>query len=87
MKIKRNNLALICLGILFAGFILQAETMDILKNPVLEIKRVLNAINIASNGFNTSPRKMLIVQMGEYRADLLLVSPPSNDGRKVEKTH
>ena len=52
-----------------------------------DINDLLNAINIASNGFNTSPRKMLIVQMGEYRADLLLVSPPSNDGRKVEKTH
>ena len=52
-----------------------------------DINDLLNAINIASNGFNTSPRKMLIVQKGEYRADLLLVSPPSNDGRKVEKTH
>ena len=51
-----------------------------------DIDDLLNAIKIASNGFNTSPRKMLIVQMGEYRADLLLVSPPSNDGRKMEKT-
>jgi hypothetical protein len=24
---------------------------------------------------------MLVIQLGEYRADLLLVSPPSNDGR------
>ncbi len=51
-----------------------------------DIDVLLNAINIARNGFITSPRKMLIVQMGEYRADLLLVSPPSNDGRKMEKT-
>ena len=57
------------------------------NNTMGDINDLLNAINIASNGFNTSPRKMLIVQMGEYRADLLLVSPPSNDGRKVEKSH
>jgi hypothetical protein len=57
------------------------------KNDTMgDIDDLLNAIKIASNGFNTSPRKMLIVQMGEYRADLLLVSPPSNDGRKMEKT-
>ena len=45
------------------------------------IDDVLNAIQIARNGFFAFPRKMLIIQLGEYRADLLLVSPPSNDGR------
>ena len=45
------------------------------------IDDVLNAIQIARNGFIAFPRKMLIIQLGEYRADLLLVSPPSNDGR------
>ena len=46
------------------------------------IDDVLNAIQIARNGFIVFPRKMLIIQLGEYRADLLLVSPPSNDGRR-----
>ena len=45
------------------------------------IDDVLNAIQIARNGFIAFPRKMLIIQLGDYRADLLLVSPPSNDGR------
>ena len=46
MHINRNILPLVSLGILSAGFILQAETMDILKNPVLEINRIQNAIII-----------------------------------------
>ena len=46
MNINRNNITLVGLGILLAGSILQAEPMEILKNPVLEIKRVLNTINI-----------------------------------------
>ena len=46
MHFYRNNITLVGLGILLAGSILQAEPMEILKNPVLEIKRVLNAINI-----------------------------------------
>ena len=51
-----------------------------------DVDDLFNAIKIAKDGFNASPRKMLIVQMGMYRADLLLVSPPSNDGRQVDKT-
>jgi hypothetical protein len=43
---------------------------------------VLNVYQIARNGFDVFPRKMLIIQLGEYRADFLLVSPPSNDGRR-----
>ena len=46
MHINRNTVLLIGLGILSAGFILQAETMAILKNPVLEITRIQNAIII-----------------------------------------
>ena len=46
MHFCRNNITLVGIGILLAGSILQAETMEILKNPVLEIKRVLNTINI-----------------------------------------
>ena len=43
---------------------------------------ILNVYKIARNGFDVFPRKMLIIQLGEYRADFLLVSPPSNDGRR-----
>jgi hypothetical protein len=54
------------------------------RNDTLgDIDGLLNAIDIANTGFKASPRKMLIIQMSEYRADLLLVSPPTNDGRKV----
>ena len=46
MHINRNIVLLIGLGILSAKSILQAETIAILKNPVLEINRVQNAIII-----------------------------------------
>ena len=67
------------------------EELDLIKqlsrNDTLgDIDDILHAMNVAKNGFNTVPRKMLIVQMGENRADLLLVSPPSNDGRKMVAT-
>ena len=56
---------------------------DKARNMTLgSIDDVLNAYQIARNGFVVFPRKMLIIQLGEYRADLLLVSPPSNDGRR-----
>ena len=45
------------------------------------VNDVIKAIDIAQDGYNKNPRKMLIVQLGELRADLLLASPPSNDGR------
>ena len=44
------------------------------------IKDLLEAIKIANTGFLANPRKMLVIQLGEYRADFLLVSPPSMDG-------
>ena len=57
------------------------------RNDTLgDIDDILLAMEVANRGFTTAPRKMLIVQMGEYRADLLLVSPPSNDGRKMVAT-
>ena len=67
------------------------EELDLIKkqarNDTLgHIDDILYAINVASNGFNATPRKMLIVQMGECRADLLLVSPPSNDGRRMDSS-
>ena len=67
------------------------DDLDLIKqlsrNDTLgDIDDILHAMNVAKNGFNTAPRKMLIVQMGENRADLLLVSPPSNDGRKMGAT-
>mgnify|MGYP000294767051 FL=1 len=46
MNYYRNILTLIGLGILSVGSILQAEAMDVLENPILEINRVHNAIKI-----------------------------------------
>ena len=46
MNYYRNILTLIGLGILSVGSILQAEAMDVLENPVLEINRIHNAIKI-----------------------------------------
>ena len=45
------------------------------------VNDVIRAIDIAQAGYNKNPRKMLIVQLGELKADLLLASPPSNEGR------
>ena len=57
------------------------------RNDTLgDIDDILQAMDFANKGFIADPRKMLIVQMGESRADLLLVSPPSNDGRKMVAT-
>lgn len=46
MNFYRNNTTLVGLGILLTGSILQAETMAILKNPVLEITPIQNEIII-----------------------------------------
>ena len=46
MHINRNVLRLVGLGVLCSETILQAETMAFLKNPVLEITRIQNAIII-----------------------------------------
>ncbi len=46
MHINRSIVLLVGLGILSTGSILQAETMAILKNPVLEITRIQNEIII-----------------------------------------
>ena len=55
---------------------------DLARNKTLgTVDDILNAIQLAKKGFSKLPRKMLVIQLGEYRADLLLVSPPSNDGR------
>ena len=49
MNHYRNILTLIGLGILSVRSILQAEVMDVLENPILEINRVHNAIKIDGN--------------------------------------
>jgi hypothetical protein len=46
MNYYRNILTLIGLGILSVGSILEAEAMDVLENPILEINRIHNAIEI-----------------------------------------
>ena len=50
---------------------------DIEKGTLGTVDDVVKAIKIAKEGFNDYPRKMLVMQMGETRATLLLVSPPT----------
>ena len=83
MHFYRNNITLVGLGILLAGSILQAEPMEILKNPVLEIKRVLNAINIDGDltelewGQATGTNYFLEIEPGEN------ITPPEKTEVKV----
>ena len=49
MNYHRNILTLVGLGILSVGSILQAEAMNVLENPILEINRIHNAIKIDGN--------------------------------------
>jgi hypothetical protein len=48
---------------------------DIEKGTKGTVDDVVRAISIAKEGFNGYPRKILVVQMAETRASLLLVSP------------
>lgn len=51
---------------------------DIANETMGTVDDVVKAISIAKEGFNAYPRKMLVMQMGETRATLLLVSPPKD---------
>ena len=52
---------------------------DIANETMGTVDDVVRMIGIAKEGFGRYPRKMLVVQLGETRADLLLVSPPPID--------
>ena len=79
MNINRNIVNLIGLGILLAGSILQAETMDILKNPILEIDRILNAIKIDGD--------LTELEWGQARGtDYFVEIEPGENIRPPEKT-
>ena len=79
MHINRSIVLLVGLGILSAGFILQAETMAILKNPVLEITRVQNAIIIDGD--------LTEIEWGQARGtDYFLEIDPGENITPPEKT-
>jgi len=79
MHFYRNIINLIGLGILLAGSILQAETMDILKNPILEIDRILNAIKIDGD--------LTELEWGQARGtDYFVEIEPGENIRPPEKT-
>ena len=48
---------------------------DIEKGTLGTVDDIVRAISIARKGFNGQPRKILVVQMAETRASLLLISP------------
>ena len=79
MYINRNILRLVGLGLLCSGTILQAETMSILKNPVLEITRIQNAIIIDGD--------LTDLEWGQARGtDYFLEIDPGDNLKPLEKT-
>ena len=79
MYINRNILRLFGLGLLCSGTILQAETMAILKNPVLEITRIQNAIIIDGD--------LTDLEWGQARGtDYFLEIDPGDNLKPLEKT-
>ena len=79
MNYYRNILTLVGLGVLCSGTILQAETMSILKNPVLEITRIQNAIIIDGD--------LTDLEWGQARGtDYFLEIDPGDNLKPLEKT-
>ena len=79
MNYYRNILTLIGLGILSVGSILQAEAMDILENPILEINRIHNAIKIDGN--------LTELEWGKAKGtDYFLEIEPGENTTPAEKT-
>jgi hypothetical protein len=79
MHINRSIVLLVGLGILSTGSILQAETMAILKNPVLEITRVQNEIIIDGD--------LTEIEWGQARGtDYFLEIDPGENITPPEKT-
>ena len=79
MNYYRNILTLIGLGILSVGSILQAEAMDVLENPILEINRVHNAIKIDGN--------LTELEWGKVKGtDYFLEIEPGENTTPAEKT-
>ena len=79
MYINRSIVLLVGLGILSTGSILQAETMAILKNPVLEITHVQNEIIIDGD--------LTEIEWGQARGtDYFLEIDPGENITPPEKT-
>ena len=79
MHINRSIVLLVGLGILSTGSILQAETMAILKNPVLEITRIQNEIIIDGD--------LTEIEWGQARGtDYFLEIDPGENITPPEKT-
>ena len=79
MNYYRNILTLIGFGILSVGSILQAEAMDVLENPILEINRVHNAIKIDGN--------LTELEWGKAKGtDYFLEIEPGENTTPAEKT-
>ena len=79
MNYYRNILTLIGLGILSVGSILQAEAMDVLENPILEISRIHNAIKIDGN--------LTELEWGKAKGtDYFLEIEPDDNITPLEKT-
>ena len=54
-------------------------TTDIARDCYATIDDLVDAINTARKGFNTNPKKILVIQMNNKYADILLVAPPMEE--------
>ena len=52
---------------------------DIARDCYATIDDLVDAINTARKGFNTNPKKILVIQMNNKDADILLVAPPTQE--------
>ena len=52
---------------------------DIARDCYATVDDLVDAINTARKGFNTNPKKILVIQMNNKDADILLVAPPTQE--------
>jgi hypothetical protein len=52
---------------------------DIARDCYATVDDLVDAINTARKGFKSNPRKILVIQMNNMDADILLVAPPTQE--------
>ena len=52
---------------------------DIARDCYATVDDLVDAINTARKGFNSNPKKILVIQMNNKDADILLVAPPTEE--------
>ena len=52
---------------------------DIARDCYATVDDLVDAVNTARKGFNSNPKKILVIQMNNKDADILLVAPPTQE--------